>query len=1206
MAIEEWGFKIICSPFTTQSRGTAVLFNNSFEFEILGNICDNLGNFTLVEITLHNDLSIVLGSIYGPNQDNPVFITNLVGHLEDFNNPNILLGGDWNCTRNYGLDNINYVAHNNKRMSLAIDSMCNDLSLIDPWRINNPNSMQFTWLQGISNKQARLDYFLCNDELLSITKNYHINPKYRSDHAPISCNLNIGNNIKGPGTWKFNNSLLLDKNFATMIKKEINIFKSIYAATPYHPNYIESISTGFDLMISSSLFWETLLVTLRGAIIKFCKKRKTNKNNEILNLEKRIKYLDTTVTSGSASQADILLLAELNITLVALRKEILKGAYIRSRANWLEYGEKPNKFFLNLENKNRVNKNISEIKISEDETITNQSDILNCLKEFYEELYKKPNHNLQVPADPVLTPKTLTDHEKNLLEEPITKPELDTALKNMKNNKSPGLDGYSPEFFKFFWPQIGFFFLDCINECFANNNLTDSQTQGLITCIPKAGKARNLIKNWRPISLLNTTYKLISSCLTNRLRPLLCRIISQEQKGFLENRSISDCTRLMYDLIYECQFRKINGLILLIDFEKAFDSISWDYIRECLIRLNFGDNFLKWINIFQKDSKSRVILNGHMSDLFSLERGCRQGDPISPYLFIVCSEFLTQAIINNQNIEGITVLEKEHKASQYADDTSLFLKANEINLKHALQTLQWFYLKSGLKTNESKTKVIKIGPIRESDRRFCRENNLDWVTKFTALGISYDVMNIENITDANIDQKKEEIKKLMQSWSCRNITPMGRITVLKSLILSKIIHILQSLPTPSTCTLNEIDKLNFDFIWKKKRHEVSKTTLCLNWDKGGLDMINLKEFDMSLKLTWLRKYLKQSPEWSEFANFYNIDNIIWTGLNYHKSLVNIHNPFWRSVKLAFIKWYNTLDNCGLIEIEHQPIWGNINLNMPMNMDMLKNNIIFIKDLFDENGLPKTHHSLEQSIGKNLMFLTYHAIWRAIPKNWKDHMLLSTKNTDLQLPPIYNWLTKDKKGTKNIRKIWSLGKQETIPKGQEKWCTKLLNPHVIEWDKIYNIARMCKMNSRIVYFQYQVLHRSLITNKKLQQFGIRDNNVCDNCDEEETIIHLLINCPVAVTIWREISQWLHRTLNSEIHLETNDILLGNPKNETVTNCVILIVKHEIYKNKWNRTRLTLQKLKSVIKSHMDLDVYLGRSQGRPQKAIGKWSSLYNLL
>ena len=392
------------------------------------------------------------------------------------------------------------------------------------------------------------------------------------------------------------------------------------------------------------------------------------------------------------------------------------------------------------------------------------------------------SHPVDLP-DSILHPQTITEQEKQSLEQPITKNELDYALKNTKNYKSPGLDRYSPEFLKQFWPWLGYFFLDCINQCFADNSLTRSQTQGLMTCLPRSGKARNLIKNWRPISLLNTTYKLIYSCITNRLRPILCRIISKEQKGFLENRSIADCTRLMYDIIYKCQYKEIGGLILLIDFQIAFDSLSWNYITESLRTLNFGENFIKWIKIFQKNSNSRIVLNGYLSDPFLLERGCRQGDPVSPYLFIICSEFLTLAIKESVDVEGLTVLNKEHKASQYADDTSLFLKSNEENLRNALSILRWFYTKSGLKINMSKTKVIRIGPIRETDCRFCRENNLDWVSQLTALGIHYDVLNMSNITKDNIELKLNEMSKLMQAWSCRNITPLGRITVLKSLIL---------------------------------------------------------------------------------------------------------------------------------------------------------------------------------------------------------------------------------------------------------------------------------------------------------------------------------------------------------------------------------------------------------------------------------------
>ena len=231
----------------------------------------------------------------------------------------------------------------------------------------------------------------------------------------------------------------------------------------------------------------------------------------------------------------------------------------------------------------------------------------------------------------------------------------------MKNNKSPGLDGYSTEFFKVFWPQLGTFFLNYINYSYNKGILTDSLTQGLITCLPKPGKPRNLIKNWRPISLLNTTYKLLSLCITNRLREILCRVISSEQKGFLKGRIISDCTRLIYDLIYSCQSTDTEGLILLIDFEKAFDSLSWKFIHETLKKINFGKNFIKWIKLFPNNTKSRIILNGHLSEPFTLERGCRQGDPISPYLFILCSEILAPAFKQSKDIEGIKIHNKEHK-----------------------------------------------------------------------------------------------------------------------------------------------------------------------------------------------------------------------------------------------------------------------------------------------------------------------------------------------------------------------------------------------------------------------------------------------------------------------------------------------------------------------------------------------------------------
>ena len=146
----------------------------------------------------------------------------------------------------------------------------------------------------------------------------------------------------------------------------------------------------------------------------------------------------------------------------------------------------------------------------------------------------------------------------------------------MKNNKTPGPDGYTAEFFKLFWDALG---------DLEEGQLADSQTRGIITCLPKQGKVKNQLQNWRPISLLNTMYKLLSLTITNRIKTVLPRLIHQDQKGFMANRSITDNTRLMMDLILEVERQDESGLILLVDYEKAFDSLSWGFISKDTIHV---------------------------------------------------------------------------------------------------------------------------------------------------------------------------------------------------------------------------------------------------------------------------------------------------------------------------------------------------------------------------------------------------------------------------------------------------------------------------------------------------------------------------------------------------------------------------------------------------------------------------------------------
>ena len=292
----------------------------------------------------------------------------------------------------------------------------------------------------------------------------------------------------------------------------------------------------------------------------------------------------------------------------------------------------------------------------------------------------------------------------------------------MKNGKTPGIDGLPADFYKFFWKDIKHLVINSIINSFNKGTLSNNQKTGILTLIPKKDKDRMFLKNWRPLTILTTDYKIITKLLAMHISGVLPSIINQDQSAYIKGRYIGENIRTITDIIDYCKAKNMSAVLLLIDFEKAFDTVKWSFLDEVLNRFNFGDIFRKWVRIIYTDVKSYILNNGNFSDIFHISRGIRQGCPLSAYLFLLVVEMLAINIRNAKNIKGIKLRSKEIKISQLADDTTLILESCE-SIKYVKELLHKFELIAGLKTNMEKTQAFMIG---KHMKRFKNEYNLSW------------------------------------------------------------------------------------------------------------------------------------------------------------------------------------------------------------------------------------------------------------------------------------------------------------------------------------------------------------------------------------------------------------------------------------------------------------------------------------------------
>ena len=717
-----WNNDIFINGGKTNSRGVAIFLNNNFEYEVLSCKKDKNGNYLNLLLKL-SSMTINLITLYGPNNDFPSFFEEIQTLLENVSSDYNILCGDFNVALNPDLDTCNYRHINNPKARQAVLDIMRENDLSDIYRELHPNTKRYTWRRRNPVKHARLDLFLASSNILDITNNCEIRISYRSDHSVIELDLMLNQFSRGKGLWKFNNSLLECPDYLNLINNVIEEEKLKYAVPVYDLSYLENNCAKFEMTIGHDLFLETLLLRIRGETIKFASVQKKN----ISQFEKQLLFdIEKLEAKDPFCTLNSTLLLDKKAELESIRGKKMKGQFVRSRLQWLQDGERPSKYLSGLENKNFIEKTIKKVKLDNGDVITEQDEVLHQVQKYYVNLFENRDDKLQEINFEKLGIKSDIKVPEEDIGLPLTVEELGQVLKKMKSNKTPGIDGITTEFLKVFWQKLKYIIRNALNCGFSKGCLSTSLRQCVITCLPKANKDRALVKNWRPISLLSVIYKLASSAIAERLKKSLNPIISNCQTGFIKGRLISDSTRLVYDLLHATETKNIAGLLMLIDFEKAFDSLSWKFLYNVLEFFGYSKNFIKWIKLFNTDITAYVIQCGFLSKPINIRRGCRQGDPISAYLFLIGAEILSRLIQINPNIIGIKVENMEFKLTQFADDTTLILDGSQHSLQSALNTLEIYGNISGLKMNKEKTKVIWIGRKKFSKDKLNVSVDLEW------------------------------------------------------------------------------------------------------------------------------------------------------------------------------------------------------------------------------------------------------------------------------------------------------------------------------------------------------------------------------------------------------------------------------------------------------------------------------------------------
>ncbi|KAJ0805638.1 putative RNA-directed DNA polymerase [Helianthus annuus] len=599
------------------------------------------------------------------------------------------------------------------------------------------------------------------------------------------------------------------------------------------------------------------LSRLRQIISDWKKQTLGKENEEEVTLRQELESYEKLLDERDLLEYEVWILDETKKRLRELEELKYLDLKQRARNNWATFGDENSKFFHGVINKRRVRNNIPGLLVN-GEWVHKPTEVKKEVYGFFRSKFVETMKSR--PSLKISDLTYLNESEALMLVEQFTMKEIKEAVFECGDDKAPGPDGFNFRFIKHFWKEFEGDFYSLMQHFHTDGKLSLGVGSSFITLVPKTGDPTGLAE-YRPINLIGVISKVVSKVLANRLKRVMGKVVSDNQSAFLSGRYILDGPLMINEVMSWA--RRVNKEIFLfkIDFEKAYDNVNWAFLLSMLDQMGFPALWCKWVKGVLESARSSVLVNGSPTFEFNCQKGIRQGDPASPFLFLAVMEALSGMIKKACSVgvfEGIRLPNQGPILSHllYADDAMIMGEWSELNFANLKRILRIFYLCSGLKINLHKSVVYGVGVSVEmlnakAGVLGCKAGAVPFVYLGIKVGAN---MNRVNNWEPVIDTFRSRLSK----WKADSLSIGGRIILIKSVLESLPTYYLSLFKAP-VAVVDKLESMIKRFLWGgspevRKTHWVSWDRTTCPKNEGGLGLTKLSLCNNALIIKWIWRY----------------------------------------------------------------------------------------------------------------------------------------------------------------------------------------------------------------------------------------------------------------------------------------------------------------------------------------------------------------